>query len=405
MPSSFFARLFGNRTTNTTTTRLEVTGRQGTFTAFSGDPYANDVYRAGVDAIARIAAKFVLQPKVTFTDGTEADADERLARLLQVEPNPLMSAYDMLYQLYTHLYVSNNAYCYLHRVDGRIVGVWPLHVTSCELVCGAETYAALTFANGRTALLPYRDIVHLRRHFNSGDAMGDPNDAIGAGVELAHAQNEGIKQAIAQGGRIRGLVKYAGSLSPSKLAEYQRHFNETQLTGNATGVIMTPSEIDFTPLNETAPAINAADVAETRAKVYAYLGITTAIVDSSFDDDAFGAFDESVIEALALQTAQEWTRKVYTPLQVARGRRVDCCTSRIRYIGTKNRIELIKHAAPMGILTINDARDLLGLGTIEGGDRRLQSLNYADVSIVDAYQLYQARGGNIRTLETGDDVE
>lgn len=398
-----FAALRRNK--QQTVTRLEVTGRPSTFAAFGGDPYANDVYRAGVDAIARIAAKFVLQPKVTFSDGTEANADERLTRLLQVEPNPLMTAYDMLYQLYTHLYTANNAYCYLQRDAGQIVGLWPLHVTSCELAQGRDgnTYCAITFANGTNSILPYADIVHLRRHFNQGDVLGDPNDAIGAGVELAHAQNEGIKRAIAQGGQLRGLIKYAGSLAPSKLKEYQEHFNQTQLTGNVTGVIMTPNEIEFVPITDTAPTINAQDVEATKAKIYSYLGITESIVNASFDDDGFGAFDEAVVEALALQAALEWTRKVYSPLQVARGRRIDCSTARIRYIGTKNRAELIKHAAPLGALTIDEVRDLLGLPHVEGGERRLQSLNYASVELVDQYQLYAAQRG-IRSMpgETTD---
>lgn len=355
------------------------------------------MYRAGVDAIARIAAKFVLQPKVTFSDGTEANADERLAHILQVEPNPLMSAFDMLYKLYTHLYVTNNGFAYLQREGGRIVAVWPLHVTSCEMAQGrdGETYAGLTFANGTTSILPYRDVVHLRRHFNTGDVLGDRNDAIAAGVELAHAQNEGIRQRIAQGGQIRGLVKYAGSLSPSKLAEYQRHFNETQLNGNITGVIMTPNEIDFTPISDNTPTVNAQDVEATKAKIYDYLGISASIVNGSFDDDGFGAFDEAVIEALALQSALEWTRKVYPH---GRGRRIDCSTARIRYIGTKNRAELIKHAAPLGALTIDEVRDLMGLPHVEGGDRRLQSLNYANVELVDQYQLFVSQRG-IRSMQ------
>jgi len=395
MPS-LFDRIFG-RETKPTTTRLEVTGQPSTFTAFSGDPYANDIYRAGVDAIARIAAKFVLQPKVRFSDGTEANADDRLAHLLQVEPNPHMTAYDLLYCLYTHLYTTGNSFAYLQREYGRIVAVWPLHVTSCDLAQAQDgrTVCALTFANGRTALLDYGDIVHLRRHFNAGDVMGDPNDAIQTAVRLAETQNQGIEQAIKQGSQIRGLVKYAGSLSPSKLEEYQKHFNETQLTGNTTGIITTPQEIEFTPVTNTTPTINAADVEATKKKIFDYLGITEAIVNASFDDDGFGAFDESVIEALALQASLEWTRKVY---HSGYGRRIDCSTNRIRYMGTGNKVRLIETAAPMGMLSVNEARDLMGLPAIEGGDRRFQSLNYANVELVDRYQLFSVRNGGIRTL-------
>ncbi len=372
-------------------TRLEVTGPSATFSAFSADPYANDIFRAGVDAIARLAAKFVLQPRITFSDGTTADADDRLARLLQVEPNAFMSSFDMLYQIITLLYTNNNSYLYLHRADGQIVGLYPLHVTACEFTEATDgtVWCAMTFANGRTAILPYRDIVHLRRFFRAGDVAGDGNDAIAPAVELANAQNRAITDAIRQGGRVRGLVKFTGALGPSKLAAYQQAFNETQLTGNNSGVIVTDSALDFTPITDSAPTINAQDVAETKRKVFDYLGIPEAIVNSSFDDDGFGAFEESVLEALALQTSLEFTRKCYSPLQVARGRRIECSTARIRFIGMRNRVELLKHATPMGVLSVNETRDLLGLSPL-AEDRVLQSLNYIDQDVAEDYQLNRA---------------
>ena len=389
---------------NQTVTRLEVTGRPSTFTAFGGDPYSNDVFRAGVDAIARIAAKFVLQPRVTFSDGTEANADERLTRVLQYEPNPLMSGYDMLYMSYTHLYTANNAFSYLQREGGQVVAVWPLHVTSCELAQGrdGEIYAGLTFANGTTALLPYRDIVHLRRHFNQGDVLGDPNDAISAGVELADMQNQGIRERIKQGGQIRGLVKFTGALGPSKLAEYKKHFEESQLNGNSSGVILTDSALEFVPVTDNTPAINAGDVEATKAKIYDYLGISEAIVNASFNDDAFGAFGESVIEAIALQTSLEWTRKVYSPLQVVRGRRIDCSTTRISYVGTANKTQIVKYAVPMGVVSVNEARDLLGLAPL-AEDRRIQSLNYASTELVDRYQIFNSGHGGVRAMNLPDE--
>ena len=408
---SVFTRIFGRQPKPQQTTRLEVTGRPATFAAFSGDPWANDLYRAGVDAIARIAAKFVLQPTVTFSDGTKANADERLARLLQVEPNPYMSAYDMLYQLTTHLYVTNNAFAYLQRQGGQIVGVYPLHVTSCELAQAGDgrTVCALTFANGRTAILDYADVIHIRRHFNSGDAMGDANDAIQTAVRLAETQNQGIENAIKTAGNFKGIVKFSGALGESKLAAYKKAFEESQLSPeNAGGVIIVDQAIEYTPLNQQPATINAADVEATKAKIYGYLGITEAIVNSGFTDDGFGAFDESIIEALALQASLEWTRKVYSPTQVARGRRIECQTSRIRYIGTGNKTQIVKYAVPMGVVSVNEARDLLGLAPLDE-DRRIQSLNYASTELVDQYQLFNSGHGGVRAMnlpgEGADDEE
>ena len=41
----------------------------------------------------------------------------------------------------------------------------------------------------------------------------------------------------------------------------------------------------------------------------------------------------------------------------------------------------------LGIMSLNESRNLLGLEPIEGGDRRLQSLNYVDASKANKYQV------------------
>ena len=41
----------------------------------------------------------------------------------------------------------------------------------------------------------------------------------------------------------------------------------------------------------------------------------------------------------------------------------------------------------LGIMSLNESRNLLGLEPIEGGDRRLQSLNYVDADQANKYQV------------------
>jgi len=395
---AFISDLFKRRA-DKRTERLEVTGRPATFTAFSGDPYSNDVFRAGVDAIARLAAKFLLTPVVCFSDGTSAQSDDRLARLLQVEPNPLMTAYDLLYMQYTHLYLHNNSYVYINRKGGRIVGLYPVHVSHCDYTVdqAGNVYCEFTFANGRTYTLPYRDVIHLRRHFNSADVEGDPNDAITAGVELADVQNQGIRNAIKAAGSIRGIVHFTQMLNAEKLRESKEAFVKDYLSlENSGGIAAVDQSMEYTPIEQKPLTISKEDQDATKAKIYNYLGIGESIVNATFTDDEFGAFDEAVIEALALQTELEFTRKIYTPEQIARGRKVDCSTSRLHFMNNARKVELIKNAIPMGVLTINQGLDLLGLPLI-AEDRRIQSLNYASADLVDQYQLFRAGNGTVHS--------
>ena len=385
--------------------RLALTGPAASFSTFSGDPYSNDVYRSGVDAIARVAAKFVLTPTITFSDGSTTDADDRLAHLLQVEPNPLMTSFDLQYQMYTHLYLHNNAYVYIHRDgSGRVIGLYPVHVSHCDFEQDSEgnVYCDFTFANGKRYTIPYSDVIHLRRHFNADDVAGDPNDAIEAGVELADVQNQGITQGIKTGASIRGIVRFTQILSPEKLKAQKEAFVRDYLSlENSGGIAAVDTSMEYTPLESKPVTISAEDQAATRSKINSYLGINNDLVDSTFTDEEFGAFEESVVEALALQTSLEFTRKVYSEAQVRRGRRIDCRTSRINFMSNERKVELIKTAVPMGIITVNQALDLIGLPAM-ADDRRLQSLNYVSAEIADRYQLYKS-GNGVKSLDDGSE--
>jgi hypothetical protein len=55
-----------------------------------------------------------------------------------------------------------------------------------------------------------------------------------------------------------------------------------------------------------------------------------------------------------------------------------------------NKIELATLATNTGLLMLNEINDIFGFEPFEGGNRRLQSLNYVSTTIVDAYQLKNA---------------
>lgn len=48
---------------------------------------------------------------------------------------------------------------------------------------------------------------------------------------------------------------------------------------------------------------------------------------------------------------------------------------------------MIKELIQFGLLSINDARDILNLPPVEDGDRRVQTLNVVDIDLVNDYQI------------------
>lgn len=387
---SIFTRLF-NRTKKTYTRAELLSDVVAPFTAWSGDAYANDIYRSAIDSIARNVGKLKGSHVVKYNGVKKQNTDFKLDRLLQIQPNPYMSAYDMLYKLATHYYLYNNAFAYINKDDsGKVVSIYPINCTQADFIADSSDtlYVQFRFRNGKTVILPYANVIHLKRNFNSDELLGDNNNALLPALEVAHTQNEGIVNGIKTSATIRGILKFTQIMAPEKLKEAKDLFISDYLDlSNNGGVVATDQKMEYEPINLTPVNIDKEQLKATAEKIYNYLGISEKIVNSTYNEDEYGAFYESVIEPLAVQLSLEFTRKLFNEREQAYGNSIIFDSGRLMYSSNKTKLELISGLAPFGALTINQALEILNLPPVEGGEKRLQSLNYANTEIVDKYQL------------------
>lgn len=364
------------------------------FTAFGGDAYSNDIYRGAVDAIARNIGKLKGGHVIRYADHDKVEGDCKLNRLLQVRPNPYMSGYDFLYKFATHYYLYNNAFAFLEHDDqGELTGIYPITCTSVQILsdlCG-NLYCLFYFKSGKRALLPYRDIVHLRRNFNRDDFLGDDNSALHPALELAHTQNEGIISSIKSGANIRGILRFTQIMSPTKLKEEKDAFIADYLQmGNDGGIVAVDQKAEYTPIESKPVILTAEQTQEVKKKIYSYLGIAENIVNSNYNEDEFAAFYESVIEPFAVALSMEFTAKVFTDREQAFGNSIMFESGRLQFTSNATKVNLIKEIMPLGLLSINQALEILNLPAIQGGEKRLQTLNVIDAENAVAYQLQKA---------------
>lgn len=360
------------------------------FTSFTGDAYSNDIYRGAVDAIARNIGKLKGSHVIRYGDHEKIEGDCKLNRILQVRPNPYMSAYDLLYKLATHYYLYNNAFALLIRSGRNLSGVYPITATNTEMLADAEgnLYCRFTFRTGKQFVFPYSDLIHLRRHFNSNDLLGNDNSALYPALELAQTQNEGIISGIKAGANIRGILKFTQLMGATQLQKAKADFVKDYLSvNNDGGVVATDQQMEYTPIENKPVILSADQTQEVKAKIYDYLGITENIVNSSYTEDQFSAFYESTIEPFAVALSMEFTAKIFNDREQAFGNSIMFESGRLQFSSNTTKVNLIKELLPMGILTVNQALEILNLPAIEDGDRRIQSLNYIDVEHATEYQL------------------
>lgn len=373
------------------THRAEVMAGGSTFTPFSGNAYESDIYRAAIDAIARNAAKLKGKHIVySKHNNKRLQGDHYLNRILQVRPNPYMTAYDLVYKLVTHYYLHNNAYAYLQKDDkGYLQAIYPLSPTHVEFVTDPtnEMYLQFLFANGEQVTLHMSEVLILRRFYNSNDLIGDSNTAIMPALDLAHTQNEGLEESIKSNATIRGILKYNQVLSPDKLKEEKEAFINDYLTvKNHGGIAALDSKADYTPLTMGQVTIDDGQLESVKKKIYEYIGISEAIVNSTYDENEWAAFYESVIEPLSLQFSLELTDKLFTEREQAFGNSIIFESNRLQFASNESKTKILKELVPLGLLTINQGLEILNLPPVEDGDKRLQTLNVVNTELVDQYQ-------------------
>ena len=393
---NIFQRIFGRaKSPKSEMSRAEIIGGGNSFSAWSGDAYSNDIYRGAVDAIARNAAKLKGSHVIKYHDNAHSEGDCRLNRILQIEPNPYMSAFDMLYKLVTNYFLYNNAFAYIQRDDrGQLAAVFPLNPVHAEFLSDTDgaLYSRFAFAGGKEVILPYTDIIHLRRNFNGNDILGDPNDALSPALQLAHMQNEGIIEGIKSGASLRGILRRTQLSSAEMMKEIQRNFVKDYLDiSNNGGIAVIDNGSEYIPIDNKPYTIDEKQIQAVKTKIYNYLGVSEAIVNSSYTEDQWAAFYESTIEPLAVQLSLEFTRKLFNDRERAFGNSILFESGRIQFVSNATKVNLIREIMPMGLLTVNQALEILNLPSVEGGDRRIQSLNYVDADKAEAYQMARAK--------------
>lgn len=360
------------------------------FYNFNGNAYESDVVRACINAIASNAAKLKAKHIRRTKDNLEHCSDN-LEYLLTVKPNEFMNAYDLLYKVVTHLYLKSNVFIYIKYEDGKIVGFYPVNYSSLKLLStnSGVMYAKFSFVGGRTITLPYDELIHLRRFFNDNDIYGTrPESALNPTLDLISTTNQGIINAVKSSANLRGLLKYTTMLKDEDLKKQRDIFMKDYFNvNNNGGVAAIDSKADYVELKGESKIVDDKQMKLISDSVYKFFNVNENIIQSKYNEDEWDAFYESVIEPIAIQLSLEFTSKVFSSRERDFGNEIIFEANRLQYASTKTKISLTNTLVPIGMLSINEGREIFNLGRVENGDKRIVSLNYVNANKQDKYQV------------------
>lgn len=364
-----------------------------------GDNIANsDVVMVCVDRIATQCAKLSARHIKVDENGVQTEKNGKLSFLLRHKPNELMSPYQFFYKLVSLLLLNDNAFVYptYSRETLEIDGLYPINpiqVEPTEYQDGSHTFK-FTFSDGKKYEIPIENIIHLKRFYTKdayfgGNSFSGGHEALLKTVKINDSLLQSTEAAIKTSLQIKGILKINGMLrdedKQSQLDEFTNAVKKA--IKQETAIVPMDVKADYVPLATEPKLIDEPTLKFVQDKILEYFGVSDAIFNGKYTENEFNAFYESTIEPIAVQLSETFSLGLLTEAQLERGEEIIFFSERLQYASWQTKVGAIEKLMGLGIMSLNESRNLLGLEPIEGGDKRLQSLNYVDSSQANNYQV------------------
>lgn len=360
------------------------------FYSWNGKMYDSDIVRAcirpKVKAIGKAVAKHVYE--TTNEDGTKNIQinPKPYMRMLLEEPNQFMSGQMLQEKVATQLILNGNAFIVILRDDfGTPCGLYPVPASSVDAkYIGQDLHLKFYFENGKTMLIPYTEVIHIREDYNNNDIFGEsPAKALSQMMEVVNTSDQGIVNAIKNSAVIRWLVKYMQPLRPEDLTDKAKQFAENYLSvsSKTLGVAAVDSKMEAKQIEAKDYVPNAAQTDRTTQRIYAFFNTNEKIVHSKYTEDEWISYYEASIEPTLLQMANEFTRKLFSRKQRGVGNRIMFESSNLTFASMATKLNLVSFV-DRGIMSPNEVRYYLNLAPVDGGDKLVRRLDTAQIKEV-----------------------
>ena len=395
-----------------------MTDSRAIFTSFGNNIYMSDFVNNCIDRIATEISKVEVM-SVVVTESSILRQNDDISRLFRFQPNPLQTTKDFL--SCCEWLRRKHCNCFIYpvwekvrdargREYRRYKAFYPLNPQHAELGHFEDGRWAIRFVwrDGTEDTLPYDSVVHLRWRRGTSTLMGGGNDNgqvddrnTMRSLQVLDEVMQGLPASIKAGLQLNGILTTKSLADQVKLKEEAKDF-ENRITVSKSGIVAVDLAGDFTPINKKITVVPKEILQFLKDIVRERYGISDAIMSGDYNGDQHRAFYQSCIEDFITELEQAMSSHLFTQREQDVGHRIKGYYSKVEYFSAKDKAELAKLATSTGLMTLNQIAGLYGMPPFEGGDRRIQSLNYANTDIVDQYQIKNAMGKEKKKDEEGE---
>ena len=365
-----------------------------TFSSWNGTLYDHPLTRAAIERFASACSK--LKPE--FVGSRYCKPNVR--KLFETWPNELMTWPAFLAKAAT-IYQMDTTVFIVPGLDRGLntVALFPLKPAYTDIVdLDGEPWCVFHLLTGEVMAIEVSRVAIVSKFQYLSDFFGAGNDALDPTLALMDAQRQAEMQAIQNGARIRFIGRVSGMTHGDDLKRKREAFYVDNLSSaNRTGLMLYDNTFDdIKQIDEKRFIIDKDEMERVQKPIYYWFGTNENILTNDFSEDQWGAYYESEIEKWALHLSEALTKSQLTVQEVLRGNRLMFTSSRLEYASNKTKLDVIRNLAGMGIMTVNEAREIMQLAPLPGGDARIVRGEYY---LIDAENRVIAESGG----HNGDD--
>jgi len=349
------------------------------YKTFSGGVYEMELTRAAIHAKANTVAR--LKPVVN------GSGNKAIERMLQYNPNPLMDTKKYLYRIATMLFVNNNAFIAPMYDDMRqkVIGLYPLHPEKCQLKkYNGDLWLVYEFARGDYGAIEFAKCGRLNQYQNKDEIFGENNSPMNPTLQMMNAQDQAIVNAVKNSADIKFRAKLAQSLRQEDIDKEREKFVKRNFTENNSNVLLIDAKYaDVKQMESKQFTVDDKQMSQIRDNVFDYFGVSEGILQGKYTSDEFNAFYESQIEPVALELSLQHTNMLFTPHEVAFGNEVVFTANRFNFLSSSEKVTMIQTLFDRGLLTPNEAREIINMSPIDNGDNFYIRKEYTETYNLD----------------------
>ena len=333
--------------------------------------YASKIYdipevRTAIECFADIFSSIPKYVERVDRDGNITYIDNQMSKVINLRANPLQNSTQFWKDVVTRLMLENNVFIepIWDMTTGNLKHLYLLPTDSFEFELNGDIAKVKFLTIGKTYDLS--KIIYLNRF---ASITGGARNNLGLYETVVQSLAE---QAInvAKPNKVRAFLQGKSSAS-GLLKEKDRKGVMTDfalnMDNNVQGVSYLDGQWQITPVNWQENDVNRELMQFVINIVYNYFGITESIINNKATEVEYQLLVKNKFDPLASQIEQELTSKLFTQREIEFGNKIEFDTFNLT-IGTMSaKAALFNVGLRQGVLTIDDAREMIGLPPLPDG--------------------------------------